>query len=188
MAKRKTKPKAKPEGADESVFGLISTPKKRAFLVAYVTVGAVHRTAAVARVSWQSHYNWLKADPHYAAAFELAKKLAADYAEGEVYRRGVLGTDHPIIYQGQITGHYTEYSDTCLLAYLNANREEYRKGFKGEVSVNHSGDVKQTHVFDYGEFERLNGEINRRIAEGLASAGNGTAQGNGSRKPLNQNA
>jgi hypothetical protein len=33
----------------------------------------------------------------------------------EIYRRGFEGYNHPVIYQGEITGKYTDYSDTLAI-------------------------------------------------------------------------
>ena len=45
----------------------------------------------------------LKSDENYIAAFEQARMMAGDKAEDEVYRRGIEGFDHPVIYQAGIT-------------------------------------------------------------------------------------
>jgi hypothetical protein len=69
----------------------------------------------------------LRRDKTYASAFEQAKQIAADHFEDEIYRRGFEGYDHPVIYQGEITGNYTEYSDTLAIFALKGLRpQKYR--------------------------------------------------------------
>ena len=41
--------------------------------------------------------------------------MAGDKAEDEVYRRGIEGFDHPVIYEGRITGTYKAFSDNLAM-------------------------------------------------------------------------
>lgn len=89
---------------------------------------------AVGRLGFLSHackelgvwpngvYIQMKRDPDFKERVDEAKEanrlMKADAAEGELYRRGVVGVRKPVIYQGQITDHYTEHSDRCLEVFL----------------------------------------------------------------------
>jgi hypothetical protein len=123
---------------DEALFTTISNPKKRAFLAAFASCGHVVDAAKAAGISWTSHYNWLKAEDNaaYTEAFNRAREIAGDIAEGEIYRRGFLGYDHPVIHQGEITTTYKDYSDTLAIFWLKGLKpERYRE------NVNLSGNV-----------------------------------------------
>lgn len=60
----------------------------------------------------------------YGRAFEAAKQIAADHFEDEIYRRGFEGYDRPVMYQSEITTHYTDYSDTLAIFALKGLRPE----------------------------------------------------------------
>ena len=69
----------------------------------------------------------MKKDKVYATAYKAAQQIAADHFEDEIYRRGFEGYERPVTYQGEITGHYTDYSDTLAIFALKGLRpEKYR--------------------------------------------------------------
>ena len=136
---RENSSQANPEAADdELLFPTISNPKKRAFLAAFATCGHVVDASKKARVSWTSHYNWLKDNEStaYIEAFNHAREIAGDIAEGEIYRRAFLGFDHPVIYEGQITTTYKTYSDSLAMFFLKGLKpERYRENLNLSGSV-----------------------------------------------------
>ncbi|KKL85596.1 hypothetical protein LCGC14_1953210, partial [marine sediment metagenome] len=81
-------------------------------------------------------YTWEKNDPEFALQMLDASEEAKDRLEGEAHRRGVVGVEKPVIYQGKIakepdskTGELKpimirEYSDHLLTVLLNASRPE----------------------------------------------------------------
>lgn len=125
-----------PEPRPELLFQGISNPKKRRFLAAFARCGCVVQAATDAGIHFTSHYNWLKNDPDYSEAFNRAREIAGDIAEGEIYRRAFLGFDHPVIYEGKITTTYKDFSDTLAMFWLKGLKpERYRE------NVNLSGNV-----------------------------------------------
>jgi hypothetical protein len=123
---------------DEPLFATISNPKRRAFLAAFASCGHVVAAAKEAGISWTSHYNWLKAEDSaaYTEAFNRAREIAGDIAEGEIYRRAFLGYDHPVIHQGAITTTYKDYSDMLAMFWLKGLKpERYRENQKIELNV-----------------------------------------------------
>lgn len=121
-----------------SAFSEISHPKKRKFLAAFAKCGGVVRASKEAGCDWTSHYYWIKTDPLYCEVFERAKQIAGDLAEEEVYRRGILGYDHPVTYEGRITDHYRDYSDTLAIFYLKGLRPEKYRDNAG-ININTEG-------------------------------------------------
>lgn len=51
---------------------MIRHPKKAAFLAAYAELGTVTHAAVRADIDRKTHNVWIRADPEYAAAFEVA--------------------------------------------------------------------------------------------------------------------
>jgi hypothetical protein len=120
--------------------------KKRAFLAAYAEFGNVSRSAKLVRIDRRRHYEWLEADPDYAAAFADAEEQAADVLEQEARRRAVDGLrrkkftkDGKPIIDPETGKQYTEheYSDTLLIFLLKGTcPEKYKDRVANEVSGN----------------------------------------------------
>jgi hypothetical protein len=90
----------------------------------------------LAGVHPDSHYYWLKTDESYAQAFEQARQMSGDRAEDEVYRRAFEGVDHPIIYEGKITGNYKAYSDNLAMFFLKGLRPERYRDNQAGITLN----------------------------------------------------
>jgi hypothetical protein len=82
-------------------FDRIRHPKKRAFLAAMANTASVLSAAEMAGVDRTNHYLWLKKDPDYAEAFEIARMRGADVLEGEAVRRALEGVAKPIFHGGK---------------------------------------------------------------------------------------
>lgn len=121
MASKKTVAKS---ASESYTFLHIKHPKKRAFLSSYSACGNVSDAARAAGISRITHYDWLKNDTDYAAAFAEARETAADYIEAEIYRRGVEGIEQPIFYKGEQVGSVQRYSDKLLIVLAKALRPE----------------------------------------------------------------
>src|SRR5437016_5161326 len=122
----------------ELLFQGISNPKKRRFLAAFAQCGSVTDAAKQAEIHFTSHYHWLKEDENvaYTEAFNRARDIAGDFAEGEIYRRAFLGFDHPVIYEGKITTTYKDYADTLAMFWLKGLKpERYRENLNLSGSV-----------------------------------------------------
>jgi len=116
-----------PPGKPMALFKEIQHLKKRKFLAAFCQCGRVRKASDEAGIHFTSHYIWLRKDKNYAEAFQEAKEIAADHFEDEIYRRGFEGYDKPVPYQGEITDHYPDYSDTLAIFALKGLRpEQYR--------------------------------------------------------------
>jgi hypothetical protein len=103
---------------------------QQAFLRAYAETGNISAAAVLASVGRRTHYDWLQADPAYAAAFSEAADEAADALEGEARRRALQGVDQPVfgsmgngLGTGEV-GLIRKYSDTLLIFLLKGARPE----------------------------------------------------------------
>ena len=61
--------------------------RQRVFLAAWVRARNFRRAGALSGVGHQRHFDWLRKDPAYRAAFRRAKLEVAEAAERAVYRR-----------------------------------------------------------------------------------------------------
>lgn len=168
--------------------------KQVAFLTAYVECGGnLTEAAKLAGVDRTSHgKNWIK-KPVYAAAFAEAHAKACERIEHEIYRRGELGYEEPIVYKGQISKDadgkpltVRKYSDTLLIFRAKKFIPEYRD----HTSIEHSGQMTQRVVVAqdedwYGnDAHRLPAQAPPTPTAGVTVAGE--VQGGGVRPTLGQ--
>lgn len=104
--------------------GRLRTKQKAVFLATFAKMGTVQAACNKTKVGRSTVYFWAKVDKLFAVAFAEAQEEATDVCEQEARRRGVDGVLEPVYYQGDVVGHIRKYSDTCLLAILNAYRPE----------------------------------------------------------------
>lgn len=126
----------------EGAFDHLDNIKKRRVLQHYInTGGQVGKSCRLAGISHQTHYNWLAADPDYAAAYALAQERSLDVIEQEIIRRGVKGWKEPIIYQGKVTGHVRRYSDNLLMFLAKRRDPLYRDNPQLALGMKAGGDI-----------------------------------------------
>ena len=114
------------------LFAGVTCARQRRWLAAYLVTGEIREACRIAGFAWPNHYRWLDQHPNYAAAFEKAKEIVADWGEDEVHRRAFRGVMKPVTFQGVITDAFLEYSDTLALGWLKANRPtKYRDSLIG---------------------------------------------------------
>lgn len=150
----------------------IQHAEKRALLRAYEDCGSITQSASRAHVARLTHYDWMESDPAYASAFADVQERYAERLEREADRRGVEGVDHPVIYQGVITGTYKEYSDNLLMFRLKGLLpDKYRE----RQQIEHGGNVavRHTHRVDLSALTEEELEAYGRIAAKLAGLGGG---------------
>ncbi len=119
-------------------------PDQRRYLAAYAIAGTPTRASQAAGVGVQRHSYWLANDAAYADAFQLASAMAAELLESEARRRALLGYQRPIYQRGVLVGYEQRYSDTLMLALLQANMPA--KYGRTSVDHRHSGAVASVHV------------------------------------------
>ena len=95
---------------------------KMTIVRALVVRGSVCEACIAAGVARRTVYDWRKQDPEFAAAWDDSIEEAHDRMEEEMWRRGIDGFDRPVIYKGEITGQYTDYSDSLLQTLARGNR------------------------------------------------------------------
>ena len=62
--------------------------KKRAMVEALEqTLGVVTSAAGMVGITRQTHWNWMKSDPDYAAAVESVQDIALDFAESKLHEQ-----------------------------------------------------------------------------------------------------
>lgn len=129
-------------------------PKKRVMLAAVSNTGHVGKSCTMAEISRETHYNWLKKDPLYREAFNVAWDRAVDALEAEAVRRAFEGVTKPVYHAGKravdiktneqgdivrdpitnapigVPAVVREYSDTLLIFLLKGKRPSvYRENY-----------------------------------------------------------
>jgi len=72
-----------------ALFQEIAHPRKRVFLAAYVQERGHTTRARKTAGGGAKHWNWLRDDPEYRAAFARAQRTVCEAVEAEVFRRYV---------------------------------------------------------------------------------------------------
>lgn len=152
----------------------IRSPKKRAFLKAFARIGFVVKAARAAKIHFSSHYEWLKSDATYAAAFEEAREACIETLEAEAYRRA---TDKK------------KPSDVLLIFLLKAARPEVYREVK---ELKHSGELNQQHSIRVVQDDDWYGNSHRLLAQAPATSNghhleSGAVQAGGVRPAVGQN-
>ena len=170
-----------------------------AFLEAYRKVGTVSAGARVAGIDRSTHQRRVKADPKYAAAFADAHADFCELLEQEIVRRGVVGWDEPVVYQGQYQHHtdpstgqqrqvvVRKFDSILLLARANAEmptkygryRHEHAGPGGGPIPHRHAGTIV---VVDGPKDKYMAGLQKAREAAVAAVGGDGHG-GDGAGKP-----
>lgn len=98
--------------------------KKLALLQAYAETGNVSAAARIAGVGRRTHYDWLKADKAYKAAFDAAHEDAADALEAEARSRA-MGEWEPVYDKtGAQIGTRKKASDLLMIFLLKGLRPD----------------------------------------------------------------
>ncbi len=79
--------------------------KKAAFLETFAKLGNVTRSAQAVGIDRKMHYYWLEHDEEYREQYQESLSTFKGLLDFECFRRGVLGIDEPVVYQGQISVH-----------------------------------------------------------------------------------
>ena len=74
---------------------------------------------------------------------KTAETMANDLMEREARRRAIDGFERPIIYQGEVTGEYTDFSDALLTTLMKGNKPE-----KYKERTQHSGSIGRPLTLD----------------------------------------
>lgn len=143
------------EADEAALLDTICHPRKRAFLLAYATVGTINGAAKCASIERHSHYHWLQTDEAYVAAFARAKECAADSLIFEAQFRATKGLRKykfdkqgvPIMWLNPDTNEMEHYfedqrSDVLLMFLIKGVRPE-------EYSDKHMHAHKHAHKHDH---------------------------------------
>lgn len=104
------------------------------FLNALMDGASVSDAARKAGVGRQTVYDWRKADPDFALAWNQAVDIGTDALEDEAQRRGKDGVEEPVYQGGKQVGVVRKYSDTLLIFLLKARRPNiYRERVSAEI-------------------------------------------------------
>ena len=114
----------------------LTKERRERFLLALANTGSVTTAVAVAGTSRTRVYEFRKADPTFAIAWEEAEESAVDRLEleDEARRRAVDGVPEPLVSAGKLVRDddgqpisVRRYSDNLLMALLKARRRPRRE-------------------------------------------------------------
>jgi hypothetical protein len=133
-------------------FKSLKNRLKRKYLAAYARCGNITQAGKIAGCDWRNHYWWLDRDLEYKQAFEKAKEIAGDLLEGQIMDAVMNGDEHPIIWNGVITGKYKRKSDILRMFMMKGQKPQYRDNF----SINQFNGPMQLNVkFDSSSVDPL---------------------------------
>ena len=147
--------------------------RREKFLASLAAGGSITMACKASGLPRRTAYDWRKAQPSFALAWDEAVEAGTDLLEDEAIRRARDGVEKPIYQGGKLVGHTHEYSDTLLIFTLKARRpEKFRDNSRVELTGKDGGPIQteETSALDL---------IRGRIA---GIAGRAAAHG-GSEKP-----
>lgn len=108
---------------------------KEMFLEVYGRTGSVRLARQLSGLpDPRKHY---KEDEEFRAQWDSKKKSVTDALESAAFERALKGTKKPVIYKGEITEWYREYSDTLLMFLLRAHLPDVYKASSDMNLYNH---------------------------------------------------
>lgn len=154
------------------------TPEARARFLRALELGySVGHAAEVAGVGRSTVYDRREAEPAFAEAWDRAVERGTDRLEDAARRRAIEGIKDPVFYQGKIVGARLVYSDTLLLALLNARRPEKFK-WRGEVTTKAEPvDLSRLSDRDLRDLERIRAKLRGQPDATEPDAGERPARG-----------
>lgn len=116
------------------------SPKQRRFLSAFAMCGVISRSAVAAKISSQSHHQWMD-DPIYRDAFMKAQEISNDYLESLAFDLASGMKMRPLVSMGRVVTYEPIY-DTRLLGTLMKARMPDKYGTKVDITSNGHSIVK----------------------------------------------
>lgn len=106
------------------LHGVRSYPIIRKWLGAFAVTGNKVRACAMTNVSRARVQGWVDSYPAFRVVLAIATEVAADRLEAEARRRAEEGVLKPVYQKGIIVGYERVYSDSLMIALLQADRPE----------------------------------------------------------------
>lgn len=111
-------------------------------LKAYSGCASISKAARAARISRQTHYDWMELDEAYRKAFPIVREYAGQFLEDSAVEKATVGVKRAIRHKGKVVGHERDLSDTLHLALLKAFLpERYRERSESRVSLGFSAEA-----------------------------------------------
>lgn len=127
---------------------------KMVFLRAYARHGIASDGTVAAGITRRIYKRWRRDDEEFEENCKDAEEMANDLMEREARRRAIDGFERPIIYQGEITGEYTDFSDALMGTLMRGNKPE-----KYKERVQHGGSIGRPMTLDEETKEDVVGSI-----------------------------
>ncbi len=120
--------------------GQAMTPQERrekqdAFLALFGMEANVTAAAQELGLDRDTIYDWKQRYTDFAQRFAAAEQEANDHIDHEIYRRGVLGWEEPLVSAGKFVCMVTKYSDAMLTLLAKSRMPKYREKQHIDVSA-----------------------------------------------------
>jgi len=114
--------------------------KKYAFIRLLSLMGRHNKACEKLGIDRTLPHYWASVDPDFARAFDdariQAKKVLQTAHEEALNDRAIDGTEKPITYKGEVTGHYKEHDTTAGIFMLKGlDPATYRDNYKIQVDA-----------------------------------------------------
>lgn len=117
---------------------LSTNAKARKFLFHFERWGLIAPAAKAAGIARADHYRWLKSCAGYKEAWEEADINSEENLLAALRKRGEVGAEEPVFYQGVRCGVVRRYDTAAAKFVLKVkNREKYGD----QIDARHSGSV-----------------------------------------------
>jgi hypothetical protein len=115
--------KTEPNSEEQTPHKL--TLKKDAMLQALTTsLGNVTEAAAAVGMSRETHYDWLKNDPEYAAAVASLKNVALDFAESQLKKLMEGAERQALTHDGEVVTIKDAPNTSAVIFYLKTQGKQ----------------------------------------------------------------
>lgn len=144
--------KSKPKGYVRLTDDVATT-----FLNHLAETGRFCESAAAAGTSYETVRRHRKENKLFAEACDEALSVYRDLLAAEIDRRGRLGWDEPVYFQGRVVGSVRKYDSNLLLAQAKAHLPEYREKSTVDINAKVGVLVVGAPAQDGGEWEKMYG-------------------------------
>lgn len=151
-------------GADTTAF---QGDRRKKYLDALVETGLRIVAAEKANVHPATVGRHRKEDPEFAQDEADAMERHNASVEREVQRRGILGIQEAIYWEGVVVGHKTVYSDKLLELYAKRRIREYSPRVEIDQNTNHGGSI----AVGLADLGKLSAEGRKLLRELLTKEG-----------------
>ena len=112
-----------------------------AFLKAFSVHGVLKKSAEVANIGRQTHYDWMAGDEDYRAKFRSLRYAVCQMIEDALVERLAFGWDEAVFNGGKLVGYKKRFDNANAIAYLDRHDPDFIKGRQQNVDITSNGET-----------------------------------------------